>query len=74
MTKRTQNAILVYISVEIDPDIGHCFLKRFQFSSKLPLTIVGSVIKQDPDIRNQSPIADVEIITSPATATGVAKE
>ncbi len=72
MTRGRKSAILVCISAGLILILA-LFLKRFQFSPTLPLTIVGSVIKQDPDIRNQSPIADVEIITSPATATGVAR-
>src|SRR5579864_2471840 len=37
------------------------FLKFFHGHARLPLTVVGSVIKQDGDTWKQSPIEDVEI-------------
>jgi|SRR5665213_226677 len=72
MSRRRKIAILIFISVG-SILIFALFFKPLQFPSRLPLTVVGSVIKQDPDIRKQSPIADVEIITSPAMTTGITK-
>jgi hypothetical protein len=40
---------------------------------RLPLTVVGSVIKLDVDTRKQSPIADVEISAPPELAAADAK-
>jgi hypothetical protein len=49
------------------------FLKFFHRDARLPLTVVGSVIKQDGDTWKQSPIEDVEISAPLELGAGHAK-
>lgn len=63
MTSRRKIAIWVSVSVGMLL-IFAVFYKSLHRHSRLQLTVVGSVIKQDADTRKQSPIADVQIVAS----------
>ena len=72
MTSGRKIAIWVSVSVGMLL-IFAVFFKSLHRHSRLRLTVVGSVIKQDMDTRKQSPIADVQIIAPPELAAPIAR-
>jgi hypothetical protein len=72
MTSGRKIALWVSVSVGMFL-IFAVFLESLHRHSRLQLTVVGSVIKQDMDTRKQSPIADVQIIAPPGLATQIAR-
>jgi len=41
--------------------LSTALLRRYQLPASIPFTAEGSILKQDPDTRKQSPVADVEV-------------
>ena len=72
MTRGRKIAIWVSVSVGVLL-ISALILKTLHRHGRIPLTIVGSVIKQNSDARKQSPITDVEISAPPELAIGNVK-
>jgi hypothetical protein len=70
MTSGRKIAIRVLVSAAMIL-VFTVFFRRLH--RQLPLTVVGSVMKQDTDTRKQSPIADVQIIAAPELAAAIAK-
>src|ERR1035437_5684001 len=72
MTSRRTIAIWVSVSLGIILMIL-LIPKRLHRHAGIPLTVVGSVIKQNADTRKESPIADVEISAPPGLAVSNAR-
>jgi hypothetical protein len=72
MTSGRKNAIWITASVGIIL-ISALLLKLLHPQSRMPLTVVGSVIKQDADTHKQSPIEDIEISAPLELGAGNAK-
>jgi hypothetical protein len=72
MTIRRKIAIWVSVSLGIILMIV-LMPKRLRRHAGIPLTVVGSIIKQNADTRKESPIADVEISTPSGLAVSNAR-
>ena len=72
MTSGRTIAIWVSVSLGIILMIV-LILNRLHRHAGIPLTVVGSVIKQNADTRKESPIADVEISTPPGLGVSNAR-
>jgi hypothetical protein len=72
MTSGRKIAVWVSVSLGIILMIV-LILKRLHRHAEIPLTVIGSVIKQNADTQKQSPIADVEISAPPGLAVSNAR-